>query len=74
MNITKDEARILVSLLDDGKYDIVAEVRHDYKDKIFQALSGLQSRLKTFSIDKRRNGRRSLNDFTDLLERYSKVK
>lgn len=70
MKLTKDEARILANALEDWW------PRDRYKDgnkgDIFQALSNLEVRLEEFGKDKRRNGRTSMDNFTDLLKRYAK--
>ena len=73
MNISKDEARILAAVLEDGKYNICNDFPYkDQSKQVFTALSNLQVSLEKFGNDKRRNGRKSQNDFSDLLKRYSK--
>jgi len=45
----------------------------ELRKQIFAALDTLQSRLEKFSRDKRRNGRKSMDGFSDLLKRYVKT-
>ena len=75
MKLTKDEARILASVLEDGMYDLgkVMPSRSSAQQLISQ-LSVLHSRLESHGDDKRRKGRTSINDFSDLLERFSTKK
>ncbi|OWY19876.1 hypothetical protein C7N43_25290 [Sphingobacteriales bacterium UPWRP_1] len=73
MNITKDEARILFFALE--------EIKHEYAEKIaankneqreaLTAFEALANKLQTFSNDKRRTGRKSLNSFADTLKRVA---
>ena len=72
MNITKDEAAILAHVMNDAKYELckkgtnsIEEVRHN-----IEAYANLEERLDTFSLDKRRFGRTSRNDFSDALKRF----
>lgn len=74
MNITKDEARILAEALSEDKYAMVDKMPKEVSTKVFDALEDLENRLTEFGQDKRRNGRTSQNDFSDLLKRYSKIK
>lgn len=69
MKITKDEARILSIILADAKYDL-AEKKHI--ENLFDALTDLENRLEESGKDKRRYGRRTLNDFSDCLKRIAK--
>lgn len=70
MKITKDEARILAAALREEKYAI----NHRSITHLFDKLEDLGGRLEQFSEDKRRNGRKSLNDFNDCLKRYAATK
>lgn len=74
MNITKDEAAILCQALHIAKWDIVSNC---YADENFikdlrQNLNLLEKKLSDKSEDKRRSGRTSLNDFSDILTRFNK--
>lgn len=66
-NITKDEARILAAILADGKYILANEYRHL---NLMYRLNNLENKLSAQSKDKRRTGRKSMNDFTDCLKRF----
>lgn len=71
--ITKDEARILAASLEDYKYELVNHFARSKNEglKMIAALNSLQERLSKFGIDKRRKGRKSMNDFEDLLKRFT---
>lgn len=73
MNLTKDEAAILYEALNEQKYDINERVR-DFAEKkgisSMTAFEKLEKKLSDFSDDKRRTGRTSQNDFTDILKRF----
>lgn len=71
MKISKDEARILGSLLEEAKF----ELSYHRSDKLylFQALHGLQTRLEIAGKDLRRTGRKSQDAFSDCLKRYAKT-
>lgn len=70
MNITKDEARILAVALDYYSPAEKAESKEE-ADKIANAMNRLQDKLLNFSNDQRRTGRRSRNNFSDCLKRFS---
>jgi hypothetical protein len=71
MRITKDEAYILASALDEAKYEMnTAICSPDFP--VFEALTKLQERLAEFGKDERRNGRKSQNSYYDIIKRYSK--
>lgn len=73
MKITKDEARILANALDQNKYELAQNLHtRDDARKLIGSLELLQYRLEAFGVDQRRQGRKSHNDFSDLLKRYSK--
>ncbi|MBE0663769.1 MAG: hypothetical protein IH597_15040 [Bacteroidales bacterium] len=72
MNITKDEARILAAALDEAMYDFTERISDNKEEanKNITALISLKERLEVFSYDERRRGRRSMNSFTDTLNRF----
>jgi hypothetical protein len=74
MRITKDEALILAAALDDYKFDFL-ELLPDKPQRLkaMQVLESLQTRLVRNGKDKRRQGRSSMNSFTDVLRRYCDV-
>jgi len=69
MKITKDEATILGVALNRAKYEIF-DMIHD--KGVFNAFEELEFKLYVFGDDKRRNGRKSRNDFNDILKRFAK--
>lgn len=69
MKITKDEARILANALEIAKYEFDYPLGYGIFDKFIN----LENRLYNFGKDKRRTGRTSQNDFSDLLKRYKKI-
>ena len=71
MRITKDEAYILASALEEAKYEMNNAVGSS-DALIFRALTKLQERLAEFGKDERRNGRKSQNSYYDIIKRYSK--
>ena len=73
MRLTKDEAAILYQALYEQKYALNERIAHFAKDKkigSFAAFNDLENRLSTFSVDRRRMGRTSQNDFIDILKRF----
>jgi hypothetical protein len=69
MNITKDEARILQHAINEYKYIIVDEsFKHE---NLMKNLDKLESKLNKLCRDKRRTGRTSMDDWSDLLKRFS---
>lgn len=73
MKLTKDEAAILCQALYEQKYELNERVV-DYAKSLgissMSAFEDLEKRLSDFSNDKRRNGRKSLNTFNDILKRF----
>jgi len=67
MKLTKDEARILASAMNDFKFRC-GEQWH--LDGLFDAFENLELKLEEFGKDNRRNGRTSQNDWNDLLKRF----
>lgn len=68
MKINKDEARILSSAMN----DFIFEIMNKYKiDGLFDSLTDLTKKLEDFGNDKRRTGRTSQNDYSDLIKRYA---
>ena len=74
MKLTKDEARILSDLLWEEKEQLSEHVGEDKQERIkaVNAFEDLSRRLKHFSYDERRIGRKSRNDFSDCLKRIVK--
>jgi hypothetical protein len=73
MNISKDEARILAGIMYDGMDDLIRLMNtKEHSVQLATKLTKLYNKLNDFGIDKRRTGRRSMNDFRDLLKRYIK--
>jgi hypothetical protein len=72
MHISKDEARILASMITEAKYEMF-ELLNDREEvgRLNEKLNQLQERLEKFGDDKRRHGRTSFNSFHDLLKRYA---
>ena len=68
MKLTKDEARILASALNDFKFRL--NDNHDI-DGLFSKLENLEVKLENFGKDKRRTGRTSQNDWSDLMKRFA---
>lgn len=72
MRLTKDEARILAEALDEAKYDI-NDKAITHIPQLFGNLEMLQKKLEEFGKDKRRKGRTSMDDWHDLIKRFSKA-
>jgi hypothetical protein len=70
MRITKDDARLLAAAMYDAKFDFVKDLTKEKANTVIYELKCLEDHLKLNSIDKRRQGRKSQNDFSDLLKRY----
>lgn len=70
MNLTKDEARILAALMEEGKYELVPLT----SEPVLKKLNALQLRLEEYGKDNRRNGRKTLNNFSDCLTRFATKK
>ena len=69
MKLTKDEARILAYAISETKYDLSAKAY--YSARLFEALEVLEKKLDYFGKDRRRIGRTSQDDFSDLLKRFA---
>lgn len=77
MHISKDEARILAAALSSAKYEIGDKVSRgtpELRKQAFVKLEELEKKLDNFSEDKRRLGRTSRNEFSDLLKRFASEK
>lgn len=74
MMITKDEAIILAEALSDFKYECSRYFpdKHE-KSQAIEKLTTLQHYLERNGVDKRRQGRTSMNDFSDVIKRYCKL-
>lgn len=69
MKLTKDECMIIAAAVNDWKFIIT----YDYSDPhFFDKLEELQLKLENAGEDNRRKGRKSLNDFNDIVKRFSK--
>jgi hypothetical protein len=68
MKLTKDEARILEAALEDFKYELVGGSN---LTGLMEALEKLQGKLSEHAKDMRRVGRKSQDDWHDLLKRFS---
>lgn len=64
--ITKDEARILSEAINIAKYDM-----HRGNRQFLDNLTKLQNKLASAGKDKRRTGRTSMDDWDDLIKRYT---
>lgn len=70
MKLTKDEARILGEAMATAKYEIIEKRRH--MEGLFEKLIALELRLDNEGKDRRRTGRKSQDDFDDVLKRFAK--
>jgi hypothetical protein len=66
MKLTKDESRILSAALQFAKFEF-----NHLPIGGFDKLTELENRLEEFGKDQRRKGRKSQDDWSDLLKRYS---
>lgn len=75
MNITKDEASILAIALDKAKYDICDKFTSSKEEALatINSLNHLQAKLEVNSKDYRRIGRKSKDDFHDMMRRFIKT-
>jgi hypothetical protein len=71
MKLTKDECRLLGAILDNGKYDFI-QSSSKIPNGTLEVLYKLELKLDEASRDKRREGRTSQNDFSDLIKRMVK--
>lgn len=69
MNISKDEARILAAAISDYKYEIIE--RKFGPLNLMDKLNALEAKLENFGKDKRRTGRTSQDDWSDLIKRFA---
>lgn len=69
MNLTKDEARILSAAIYDFKYKVIEDTSRDLR--LFDKLTDLEEKLRYFGVDRRRIGRTSQDDWSDLLKRFT---
>jgi len=69
MRLTKDEARILAAAISEYKYEIVEETMRDLR--CMDKLNDLEERLEAYGKDRRRTGRSSQNDWSDLIKRFA---
>jgi hypothetical protein len=69
MKLTKDESRILATIVHEAKYEL-----NDWHPVpgLIDALTNLENKLFEAGKDQRRTGRTSLNDFKDCLKRFVK--
>jgi hypothetical protein len=75
MKLTKDESRILSVALYESMHQLNDSMYSQTKDESlyrFKKLEALFNKLDSAGEDNRRNGRTSLNSFSDTLKRYTK--
>ncbi len=65
--MTKDESRILAQCVEIAKFEF-----HHLPPGGFDKLTDLQKKLENFGKDKRRTGRTSLDNFSDVMKRFTK--
>lgn len=70
MNITKDESRILAAALGEFKYQTASKTDKTLASEAFRKLTSLEEKLEEFGKDKRRTGRTSQDDWSDLMRRF----
>ena len=70
MNLTKEEAWILCTVLRTGKYELLNSGTKFDPNTTVKALTELEERLAIASIDERRFGRKSLNSFHNCMNRF----
>jgi hypothetical protein len=70
--LSKDELKIIWWLVSEYKYDIYEAYKGDDRKGIIKAMDILEERLLELSWDKRREGRKSFNHFSDCLNRFIK--
>ena len=68
MKITKDESRILAAALNSFKWDLHETA---YIDGLTSKINSLEMKLENFGKDKRRIGRTSQDDWSDLMKRFA---
>lgn len=72
MKLTKDEARILAAILEDGKHtfnDSLNEYDRDKSIGNIRMIQKLQDKLEVAGTDERRFGRTSQNRLSDTIQR-----
>ena len=73
MKLTKDECRILARGIDDYMDNLINhECSREESKERYAAFKRFQDKLWESSKDKRRNGRKSMNDYNDCLRRFVK--
>ena len=73
MKLTKDEARILARGIDDYMDNVICKAAtKEEANEMYSAFKRFQDKLWEFSADKRRQGRKSQNDYNDCLRRFVK--
>lgn len=68
MKLTKDEARILAYMVREQKFEMKESI---VIPKLMDKLIHLEKRLFAAGEDSRRNGRTSMDSFTDCLKRFA---
>ena len=73
MKLSKDEARILATVLADAKYTLLnqASISLETRTQAFQNLAILEDKLNNAGNDLRRKGRKSHDSFTDMIKRFA---
>lgn len=75
MKLTKDECILLANAVVEYKYDLNDTFKNssfNSNGEVISALTKLEGKLFEFGQDKRRQGRTSQNDFSDVVKRYCK--
>ena len=67
--LNKDEFRVIWWLVSEYKYDIYDAYNGVEKKDIIKVMDIIEERLLYLSLDKRREGRKSFNHFSDCLNR-----
>jgi len=70
--LNKDEFRVIWWLVSEYKYDIYDAYNGVEKKDIIKVMDIIEERLLYLSLDKRREGRKSINTFCDCLDRIVK--
>jgi len=70
--LNKDEFKVIWWLVSEYKYDIYDDYNGDDRKDIIKVMDIIEERLLDLSWDKRREGRKSINNFSDCLNRLVK--
>lgn len=70
MRLTKDEAELLCDVLHEHMHEY--NLMHSRRPGLFEVLEDLMNKIGVFGDDKRRKGRTSMNDLSDIHKRLIK--